>query len=115
MNIRTEEWQSWSIASVEGRFGVRFVAEFRKTLEDLSERPFPKIALDLSKAAHLDSSALNVILIFQLRLKKKSGCVVLFGANEDNMNIIKTIGVDSVVPIYNTRLDFERNVAAKQV
>jgi anti-anti-sigma factor len=115
MNIHTEKWQSWSIVSLEGKFGINFIGEIRKTLESLSDGITPKIALDLSLAKHLDSTGLTLMLNFQSRLKNKNGRMVLFGVNEDNMDIINTIGFDSVVPIYRTRLDFEQGVAANQI
>jgi anti-anti-sigma factor len=115
MNIHTEKWQSWNIVSLEGKFGINFVGEIRKALESLSDGISPKIALDLSLANHLDSTGLTLIMNFQSRLKKKNGSMVLFGVNEDNMEIIKTIGFDSIVPIYRTRPDFERSVEDKQI
>jgi len=111
MNIRTEKWQAWTIVSIDGRLDLKFVGEFRKALEALGDGVSPKIALDFSQVSHLDSSALTLLLNFQNRLKKKNGCIVLFGANEHNMDVITTVGFGSVVPTYLTRGDFERSVA----
>jgi anti-anti-sigma factor len=115
MNITTEKWQSWNIVSIEGKFVIKFVAEIRKILEPMREALSPKIALDLTRTTHLDSSAMTLMLNFQSRLKEKSGGMVLYGANEDIMGIITIVGFDSFVPIYRTRPDFERSAAAGQI
>jgi anti-anti-sigma factor len=115
MNISTEKWQAWNVVSIEGKFVIKFVAEIRKILEPMRESLSPKIALDLTKTTHLDSSAMTLMLNFQSRLKEKNGGMVLFGANEDIMGIITIVGFDSFVPIYRTREDFERSVSAAQI
>jgi anti-anti-sigma factor len=115
MKINTERWQSWDIVSIEGKFVIKFVAEIRKMLEPMKDRESPKIALDLTKTTHLDSSAMTLMLNFQGRLKEKNGGMALFGANEDIMGIITIVGFDSFVPLFRTRADFERGALANQI
>jgi anti-anti-sigma factor len=115
MKINAERWQSWDIVSIEGKFVIKFVAEIRKILEPMKDRESPKIALDLSKTTHLDSSAMTLMLNFQSRLKEKTGGMALFGANEDIMGIITIVGFDSFVPIFRSRADFERSALANQI
>ncbi len=115
IKISTEKWHSWNIIKIEGKFVIKFVAEIRKAFETVKDGPSPKIALDLSQTTHLDSSAMTLMLNFQNRLKEKNGGMALFGANEDIMGIITIVGFDSFVPIYRTREDFERSVAANQI
>jgi anti-anti-sigma factor len=110
VKISSEVWNSWNIIAIEGKFVIKFVAEIRKVLEPLKEQAAPKIALDLSKTTHLDSSAMTLMLNYQNRLKEKDGGMVVFGANEDIMGIITIVGFDSFVPIYRTRADFERSI-----
>jgi anti-anti-sigma factor len=112
MKISTEAWDSWNIVALEGKFVIKFVAEIRKVIEPLKDLPCPRIALDLSKTTHLDSSAMTLMLNYQNRLKEKDGGMVVFGANEDIMGIITIVGFDSFVPIYRTRAEFERGVSA---
>ena len=114
VKISSEEWNSWNIIAIEGKFVIKFVTEIRKVLEPLKEQAAPKIALDLSKTTHLDSSAMTLMLNYQNRLKEKNGSMVVFGANEDIMGIITIIGFDSFVPIYRTRADFERGVQSEK-
>jgi anti-sigma B factor antagonist len=114
IKISTEKWRSWNIVKIEGKFVIKFIAEIRKAFEAVKDDPSPKIALDLSQTTHLDSSAMTIMLNFQNRLKEKNGGMALFGANEDILGIITIVGFDSFVPIYRTRQDFERSVAAGQ-
>ncbi len=111
-NVATESWKSWTIVSIEGKFVIKYVAEIRKVLEPLKDNPIPRIALDLTRTTHLDSSAMTLMLNYQNRLKEKQGGLVLYGVNEDIMGIITIVGFDSFVPIYRSRADFERNVDA---
>jgi anti-anti-sigma factor len=112
MNISMELWNSWNIVAIEGKFIVKFVADIRKALELLKDQTNPKIAFDLSKTTHLDSCAMTLILNYQNRLKEKEGGLVAFGPNEDIMGIITIVGLDSFVPIYHTRADFERSITS---
>jgi anti-anti-sigma factor len=114
VKISSEVWNSWNIISIEGKFVIKFVAEIRKVLEPIKEQAVPKIALDLSKTTHLDSSAMTLMLNYQNRLKEKKGGMVVFGANEDIMGIITIIGFDSFVPIFRTRADFENSVKSEK-
>jgi anti-anti-sigma factor len=115
MKISTEKWQSWNIVTIEGKFVIKFVAEIRKVLETMKDGPSPKIALDLTKTTHLDSSAMTLMLNFQSRLKERNGGMALFGANDDIRGIITIVGFDSFVPIFQTRADFEQKVVANQI
>ena len=114
VKISSEVWNSWNIIAIEGKFVIKFVAEIRKVLEPIKEQETPKIALDLSKTTHLDSSAMTLMLNYQNRLKEKKGGMVVFGANEDIMGIITIIGFDSFVPIFRTRADFENSVKSEK-
>ena len=114
VKISSEVWNSWNIIAIEGKFVIKFVAEIRKVLEPIKEQAAPKIALDLSKTTHLDSSAMTLMLNYQNRLKEKKGGMVVFGANEDIMGIITIIGFDSFVPIFRTRADFENSVKSEK-
>lgn len=104
-------WQSWHIISIEGKFVIKNIADIRQVLDPLKNEARPKIALDLSKTTHLDSSAMTLMLNFQNRLKESGGKLVVFGANEDIAGIINIVGFDTFVPMYRTRADFDRTVA----
>jgi anti-anti-sigma factor len=111
VKITVEQWNSWNIVSIEGKFVVKFVAEIRKALEPLKERANPQIVLDLTKTTHLDSSAMTLMLNYQNRLTEKQGELAVYGVNEDIMGIITIVGFDSFVPIYHSRSDFEHGVS----
>lgn len=112
--VSAEPWNSWNIVAIDGKFVIKFVAEIRKVLEPLREKPCPQVALDLTKTTHLDSSAMTLMLNYQNRLKEKQGGLVVFGANEDIMGIVTIVGFDSFVPIYRSRADFERAMSVEQ-
>jgi anti-anti-sigma factor len=114
LKVSVESWNSWNIVTIEGKFVIKFVAEIRKELEPLKEKPAPYIALDLTKTTHLDSSAMTLMLNYQNRLKEKQGGLAVFGVNEDIMGIISIVGFDSFVPIHRSRADFERSVTASR-
>jgi anti-anti-sigma factor len=111
LKIDTGVWQSWHIITIQGKFVIKNIAEIRKVLEPLKGEGRPKIALDLTKTTHLDSSAMTLMLNFQGRLKENGGNLVVFGANEDITGIINIVGFDSFVPMFRTRADFDRSVA----
>ena len=114
IKVSVEQWNSWHIVTIEGKFVIKFVSEIRKELEPIKEKPNPRVALDLTKTTHLDSSAMTMMLNYQNRLKEKQGGLVVFGVNEDIMGIITIVGFDAFVPIHRSRADFEQSVTAGQ-
>jgi len=107
MEISTEQWNSWKIIAMQGKFVLKNSSEIRKALESELDAVHPQIAVDLSKVSHLDSSGLSLLVSIQNQIKEKKGNFVLFGANRDLAEIMNIVGFDHLAPHYADRSEFE--------
>lgn len=114
MKITTEKFNEWHIISVEGEFVVNDLVEIRVVFNSFIEEISVKVALDLSKTAYIDSSAITSILNFKGRLNAKSGQLIIFGPNPEVREVFSIISMKNSVPIYSSRQEFEDIVTKGQ-
>lgn len=70
-----------------------------------------KLLVDLQKVTFLGSMGLRSIVLPARAVHSRGGKVVLFGPIEMVESVLKTSGIDSILPIYH---DFSAAVAALQ-
>ena len=68
-----------------------------------------KLLVDLRKVEFLGSMGLRSIVIPARAVRSRGGKVVLFGPNEMVQSVLKTSGIDSLLPIYH---DLDAAIAA---
>ncbi|MFP4162343.1 MAG: STAS domain-containing protein [Chitinispirillaceae bacterium] len=103
MNTSKEKLSEWHIISLEGKFVIKQLMKIRKILTEIEIKECsPKIAFDLSKTSYLDSSAITAMLNLRKRLLPKNGRFVLFGPNEDILDILSIVGFDKLIPVYSS-------------
>lgn len=110
MNIDKEKLKDWYILIISGKFVIKNLTSIRKAFEDLEKTGISKVALDLSRVTHLDSSAITILLNYHKRLKTNNGILVIFGPSDDIMNIFSIVGFDNTVQVFPTRKDFEQSL-----
>jgi stage II sporulation protein AA (anti-sigma F factor antagonist) len=67
------------------------------------------VMLDLSKVTFLGSMGLRSLLLPARAILAKGGTIVTFGANEPVRQVLKTSGIDTLIPVYP---DFEQALGA---
>jgi anti-anti-sigma factor len=70
-----------------------------------------KLLVDLEKVSFLGSMGLRSIVLPARAVRSRGGKVVLFGPNEMVESVLKTSGIDSMLPIFH---DLPSAVAALQ-
>jgi anti-anti-sigma factor len=110
MKLSASRWKSWDIIKIEDEFVVKHLVEIRRFLDGFEKAETRCIAFDLSMTSYIDSSAITLLLNFQKRLLMTNGTVVIFGASEDTRSIFNIVGLDSSIPTYDTREQFESSV-----
>jgi anti-anti-sigma factor len=68
-----------------------------------------KVMLDLSKVTFLGSMGLRSLLLPARAILGKGGTIVIFGASEPVRQVLKTSGIDTLIPVYP---DFEQALGA---
>lgn len=114
MNIHTESWSDWHVVSIEGEFVVKHLTAVRKALEPYEQEDSPRVALDLSKAAYIDSSSITLMLNYQKRLAARGGRLVTYGANSDLRSIFSIVNLAESVAVYQSRQTFKAAIGAAQ-
>lgn len=59
------------------------------------------VLVDLQKVSFLGSMGLRSLVLPARNIKTRGGKVVLFGPNEMVENVLKTSGIDALIPIYH--------------
>jgi anti-sigma B factor antagonist len=62
----------------------------------------PDVVLDLAAVTFLDSTALGAILLGVRRLRQAGGDMALVSSNPETTRLLSIVGVDRVVPVYET-------------
>ncbi len=62
----------------------------------------PEIVLDLSRVTFIDSTALGSILLNVRRLRDANGSMALVCASPTTKKLLTMVGVDRVVPVFDT-------------
>ncbi len=71
-----------------GRIDVANSQEFKQQLSDLYDKGFNYIEIDFSDVTGIDSSGLGKLLLFQSKLKERSGELSIINVNN---NYVKTM------------------------
>src|SRR5262249_30590409 len=59
------------------------------------------VLVDLQKVSFLGSMGLRSLVLPARNIKTKGGKIVLFGPNEMVENVLKTSGIDALIPIHH--------------
>jgi stage II sporulation protein AA (anti-sigma F factor antagonist) len=68
-----------------------------------------RVMVDLSKVTFLGSMGLRSLLLPARAILARGGTIVIFGANEPVRQVLKTSGIDTLIPVYP---DFEQALGA---
>ncbi|HVZ61731.1 MAG TPA: STAS domain-containing protein [Terriglobales bacterium] len=69
------------------------------------------VLIDMEKVSFLGSMGLRSLVLPVRAIRSRGGKVVLFGANEMVAKVLKTSGVDTLIPMYS---ELESAIAALQ-
>jgi len=88
------------VVSVEGELDLyttpRLTAELEAIVDGL------EVVLDLSGVTFLDSTALGAILLAARRLRDENGALAIVTAEASTKKLLEIVGVDRVVPVFDT-------------
>jgi anti-sigma B factor antagonist len=59
------------------------------------------VLVDLQKVSFLGSMGLRVLVAPARAIKSRGGKMVLFGPNESVANVLKTSGIDTMIPVHH--------------
>jgi anti-anti-sigma factor len=86
--------------------------EFELELNDRLNEGVTALAIDFSKTTFISSPIIAVINFISKKLKKVHGTLHLFGIRPDLEIYFDTLGIDSILALYQTEDDFRRTLEA---
>ncbi len=101
MQISTEELDgSITRVALDGRMDIEGAAAVDMKM-NLIAGSSQKLLIDLAKVSFLGSMGLRSIVIPARSVKSRGGKVVLFAPNEMVASVLKTAGIDTLLPVHN--------------
>ena len=89
------------VVSVRGEADLHTAPELERALEDVLGRGGRAVALDLAEVGFIDSTALEALLRYQPRFKKRGGDLVLVSDDRRVLRTFEIIGLDRVFSIHS--------------
>ncbi len=99
VSVSVKNHNNWRIISITGEFIIQNLFKVKQIFDEVERNNNLLIALDLSDATYLDSSAITTILNFHKRCSAKGGTLVLLRLNKDIEEIISILGIDKYIKI----------------
>ena len=88
------------VVSVEGELDLYTTPQLTAELEAIVDGL--EVVLDLSGVTFLDSTALGAILLAARRLRDENGALAIVTAEASTKKLLEIVGVDRVVPVFDT-------------
>lgn len=98
----TRHHGKWLIISISGKFTIKNLVPIRRLFDNAESDMEQYIAIDLTNASYLDSSAITILINFHKRCIEKGGRLALFGINRDIEEVLSIVGLDKVITVLNS-------------
>ena len=104
--------QETHVIELGGEVDLYTAPEFKERLVQVIEDGKKRLVVDLSKATFIDSTTLGVLVGGVKRLRPTGGSLSLVCTDQNISKIFEITGLDRVFPIYASREEALRSVAA---
>jgi anti-sigma B factor antagonist len=104
-SFETQTAGSWSVVRVRGELDLSTSEALRSALEQSFSEGTPRVAVDLSEVAFMDSSSLGVLVAVMKRAQEADGELRLVGVQGSPAKVIALTGLDSVFRIEDSVAD----------
>jgi anti-sigma B factor antagonist len=100
------------VIELGGEVDLYTAPEFKERLVQVIEDGKKQLVVDLSKATFIDSTTLGVLVGGVKRLRPTGGSLALVCTDQNISKIFEITGLDRVFPIFGSREEALRSVAA---
>lgn len=102
MQITAEPRENFTVLHLRGEFDTFYCPALQSEIEALQAAGVQRIALNLRLVKFINSTALGAIIKASKNLAKAGGKLVISRPSKFCRDIIEKVGLDRVVPIYDT-------------
>lgn len=98
--MKTEIEGDWARIIPPGSINITNAEKLRNEFNQLLNRGFSQIILDLKNVDDIDSAALGKILVIENALKKEDGNLIIENVNSENVRkVFDTVNLGNVIEI----------------
>ena len=102
MTITEREIEDIIIVKVAGQIKSEYEMMFREKLDEIIQKDYKNIIINLEKVDFMNSSSLGALLDFLDKTKSKGVRLVLAELNPEIMKLLEITRLDKVFEIYDT-------------
>ena len=102
MHISVEHGDNFATIHLRGEFDTYYCSHLQKEVEDLATGGVPHVILNLRLVKFINSTALGAIIKASKTLTAREGRLVVARPSKFCRDIIEKVGLDRVVPIFDT-------------
>ena len=102
MHISVEHGEKHAVIHLRGEFDTYYCSRLQEQVEELADAGVPHVVLNLRLVRFINSTALGAIIKASKTLVARGGKLVVAKPSPFCREIIEKIGLDRVVPIYDT-------------
>lgn len=112
MHITVEPRDSYAILHLRGEFDTYYVPALQAEVEGLMKAGVPFIVLNMRLVRFLNSTALGAIIKASKQLAAADGKLVISRPSKFSRDILEKVGLDRVVPVYDTDEEAAANLGS---
>ncbi|GAB4141198.1 MAG: hypothetical protein Fur0037_07970 [Planctomycetota bacterium] len=105
MKIDSSLLDDYAILTLKGEFDTFYCPVLQQEVEGLVERGIHHVVLDLRLVKFINSTALGAIIKAHKRLRAEGGELVLSQPSSFVRDVVKKVGIDAVVPMFETEAE----------
>ena len=110
LQIAIEEIDRKIILRLDGRLDAATSSILERKIATLEGEKHFHLLLDFTDVDYLSIAALRLLLAEAKKLKVKKGALVLFSMNDEVMEVIKMVGFEKILPIFENEQDALRYI-----
>ena len=112
MHISVEHGENHAVIHLRGEFDTYYCSHLQTQVEELADAGVPHVVLNLRLVRFINSTALGAIIKASKTLAARSGKLVVAKPSPFCREIIEKIGLDRVVPVYDSDEEAEAGLFA---
>lgn len=110
MKIETYTSGIYRVLKIGGQLVISELQELKLLIEGYIERDEKYIAVNFCDVSYLFSGAIAVLITCYTTLRDLDGGLCLIEPKPEMMDLLKVMGIDSLIPIYGSDNDLPRDI-----
>jgi anti-anti-sigma factor len=110
MNIETYNSGIFRILKISEQIVIEDLQELKLLIDGYIEQDEKYIAVNFCEASYLFSGAIGILVSIYKSLRDRAGELCLIEPKSDILELLKTMGIDSLIPIFGSETDLPTDV-----